>query len=91
MEDAVERGHDDDDLQHDGDGEHAHEDCGGEDAFKDVVLVQDLAAVDLVEHLHEDEGVEQQALARHLVFFLDVVVEASGAIKRIEDLRVHKL
>ena len=87
MEDGVDRGHHDDDLQHDSDCEHAHEDDTLEDALKDVVFVENLPGVDLVENLHEDERVEQQALAGDLVLLLDVVEESSWAVKCIENLQ----
>lgn len=87
MEDVVDGCHHDDDLEHDSDDKHGHEDPTLEDARKDVVLIENLAGVDLVEHLHKDESIEEKTLAGGLILLLHVVVEAAWVVKRFENLQ----
>jgi hypothetical protein len=39
--------------------DHAHEDWTCEDAREDIVLIKNLASIELIEDLHEDESIEQ--------------------------------
>jgi hypothetical protein len=91
FEDDIDRRLHDDDLQTDSDDQHAHEDGTGEDALKDVILVQNLAGVDFIAHLHEDEGIEQQTLAGDLVLFLNFLVKTVRVVKCIENLHRKEL
>lgn len=53
---------DEDDLEDDGDDDDHPEHAVGEDVLKHVGLVVDLSGVELVEDLHEDEGVEDEGV-----------------------------
>ena len=76
VEDVTHRRLHDNDLQHHRNDQHSKKDGAALDAGKDVVLVKDFARVDLVEDLHEDERIEQQAFAALFIILLSVVVEA---------------